>query len=141
MVNFLLKGTVVKLDSWFRRGLSVVRWKHVDAVTRKSEDTQSASEVPEEKTELCFERPLGDTELSYYLPSRGDGVNDMCVFKFKSFTREYSLTSRYLQLGCRLNPSLIERNRVCLIWAILRLCHPLLASNVRMNDYNDVRFG
>lgn len=25
------------------------------------------------------ERKLGDSELSYYLPSRADGVNDMCV--------------------------------------------------------------
>lgn len=28
---------------------------------------------------LTFERKLGDTELSYFLPSRADGVNDMCV--------------------------------------------------------------
>ena len=26
-----------------------------------------------------FERRMGDTELSYYLPSRADGVNDMYV--------------------------------------------------------------
>lgn len=25
-----------------------------------------------------FERRMGDSELSYYLPSRADGVNDMC---------------------------------------------------------------
>ena len=29
--------------------------------------------------DLEFERPLGETELSYFLPSREDGVNDMCV--------------------------------------------------------------
>lgn len=26
-----------------------------------------------------LERNLGETETSYYLPSREDGVNDMCV--------------------------------------------------------------
>lgn len=28
-----------------------------------------------------FERPLGDTEISYFLPSRESGVNDMHVPK------------------------------------------------------------
>ena len=28
---------------------------------------------------VCFERRMGDTELSYFLPSRQSGVNDMCV--------------------------------------------------------------
>ena len=30
--------------------------------------------------EARYERKMGDTELSYYLPSRANGVNDMCVF-------------------------------------------------------------
>lgn len=30
-----------------------------------------------------FERRMGDTELSYYLPSRADGVNDMYVHNKK----------------------------------------------------------
>lgn len=28
---------------------------------------------------LVFERRMGNTEVSYYLPSRADGVNDMSV--------------------------------------------------------------
>ncbi|KAF8735009.1 hypothetical protein AX14_002919 [Amanita brunnescens Koide BX004] len=121
MATFLFKGTIVKLDSWLRKGRNIIRWKHVDAVPpRQSEESLSTSV----QQELRFERQLGDTELSYYLPSRGDGVNDM-----------------YLQLGCQINPALIVRDRVCLVWAIMRLRHPLLASTVRMNDYHDVRFG
>jgi hypothetical protein len=34
---------------------------------------------PEKVTDgtIHYERPLGDSELSYYLPSRASGVNDM----------------------------------------------------------------
>ena len=28
------------------------------------------------------DRSLSENELSYYLPSRADGVNDMCVFRY-----------------------------------------------------------
>lgn len=77
MATFLFKGTVLKLDSWIRKSRSFIRWKHVDAVPRQSEESLS---TPVQQ-ELSFERHLGDTELSYYLPSRGDGVNDMWVFK------------------------------------------------------------
>lgn len=31
---------------------------------------------------LVYERPMGDSEQSYFLPSRADGVNDMCVIVF-----------------------------------------------------------
>ncbi|KAF8882687.1 hypothetical protein BD779DRAFT_1612410 [Infundibulicybe gibba] len=70
-----------------------------------------------------FERRLGDTELSYFLPSRESGVNDM-----------------YLHLGCRVPAHLVQNYRVGLIWAILRLRHPLLASQVKMHDHADVKF-
>ncbi|KAF8913145.1 hypothetical protein CPB84DRAFT_1812064 [Gymnopilus junonius] len=69
------------------------------------------------------ERQLGETEVSYFLPSRESGVNDM-----------------YLHLGCRAPSHLVERPRVSVVWAILRVRHPLLASRVRMNDYNDITF-
>ncbi|PFH49814.1 hypothetical protein AMATHDRAFT_146728 [Amanita thiersii Skay4041] len=72
---------------------------------------------------MYLERRMGDTELSYYLPSRGDGVNDM-----------------YLHLGCRTHPLNVARARVCLVWAILRLKHPLLASKVYTHDYDHVNF-
>ncbi|RDB28633.1 hypothetical protein Hypma_015825 [Hypsizygus marmoreus] len=69
------------------------------------------------------ERAMGDTELSYFLPSRESGVNDM-----------------YLHLGCRAPLRLVEHERVRLVWAILRTRHPLLASSVEMHTYDDVRF-
>lgn len=47
---------------------------------------------------------------------------------------------RYLHLGFRSPTHLVERGRVSLVWAIMRLRHPLLASKVNMNDYDDVRF-
>lgn len=74
-------------------------------------------------TPALFERRLGDTETSYYLPSRGEGVNDM-----------------YVHLGCKAPSHLMERERVALAWAILRVRHPLLASKVVMHDYTDIRF-
>jgi len=70
-----------------------------------------------------FQRQLGDSELSYYLPSRESGVNDM-----------------YLHLGFRASGYLVRRSRVSLVWAILRVRHPLLASKIEMYDYNDIRF-
>ncbi|KAF8685418.1 hypothetical protein RHS04_00455 [Rhizoctonia solani] len=60
-----------------------------------------------------FSRDLGCNELSYFLPSRADGVNDM-----------------YLHLGFQAPPELISPQRVHAIWAIQRLRHPLLASRV-----------
>ncbi|KDR85482.1 hypothetical protein GALMADRAFT_218579 [Galerina marginata CBS 339.88] len=69
------------------------------------------------------ERKLGETETSYFLPSRESGVNDM-----------------YLHLGCRAPAHLVERQRVSLVWAIMRMKHPLLASKVQMNSYEDIVF-
>ncbi|KAF7981093.1 hypothetical protein HWV62_34793 [Athelia sp. TMB] len=68
-------------------------------------------------------RQLGESEISYYLPSRGDGVNDM-----------------YLHLGFRAPPHLVSRERVRAVWSTLRARHPLLASRVVMRGYDDVRF-
>ena len=47
---------------------------------------------------------------------------------------------RYLHLGFRAQIHLVEQSRVSLLWAIMRLRHPLLASKVKMNDYEDIRF-
>ncbi|PBK76813.1 hypothetical protein ARMSODRAFT_1012034 [Armillaria solidipes] len=69
------------------------------------------------------ERRLGDTEASYFLPSRESGVNDM-----------------YLHLGFNAHARYVRRSRVRLVWAILRVRHPLLASRVQMHDYEDIRF-
>ncbi|KAI5122362.1 hypothetical protein M0805_004120 [Coniferiporia weirii] len=64
---------------------------------------------------LVFERTMGDTEASYYLPSRADGVNDM-----------------YLRLGFRAPSRLFAAARVRAAWAYMRLMHPPLAAHVRM---------
>ncbi|KAL1741192.1 hypothetical protein HDZ31DRAFT_45962 [Schizophyllum fasciatum] len=69
------------------------------------------------------QRQLSDTEASYFLPARANGVNDM-----------------YLHLGFNAPAALVRRSRVRLVWAILRLRHPLLASRVDMRDYEDIRF-
>ncbi|KAK0481727.1 hypothetical protein IW261DRAFT_1550776 [Armillaria novae-zelandiae] len=69
------------------------------------------------------ERRLGDTEASYFLPSRESGVNDM-----------------YLHLGFNAPTQYVRRSRVRLVWAILRVRHPLLASRVQVHDYDDIRF-
>ncbi|KAF9454147.1 hypothetical protein P691DRAFT_718074 [Macrolepiota fuliginosa MF-IS2] len=69
------------------------------------------------------ERRLGDTEASYYLPSRESGVNDM-----------------YLHLGFNALPRQLCRDRVHLVWAILRARHPLLGARIEMHGYDDIRF-
>ena len=37
----------------------------------------SAPPLDDDRPEVCYERKMGDSELSYYLPSRANGVNDM----------------------------------------------------------------
>ncbi|KAF7307351.1 hypothetical protein MIND_00529100 [Mycena indigotica] len=86
-------------------------------------DSQSSDDTLVGRQNHALERQLGDTEASYFLPSRESGVNDM-----------------YLHLGFRTNVSTMARARVALVWAILRLRHPLLAAKVDMLDYNDIRF-
>ncbi|KAJ8702249.1 hypothetical protein PTI98_000985 [Pleurotus ostreatus] len=68
-------------------------------------------------------RPLSDSESSYFLPSRENGVNDM-----------------YLHIGFRAPKGLARRERAALVWTILRMRHPLLMSNVEMRDYDDIQF-
>ncbi|KAI0830500.1 hypothetical protein BC628DRAFT_1407988 [Trametes gibbosa] len=70
-----------------------------------------------------YERKMGETELSYFLPSRQTGVNDM-----------------YLHLGFRAPERVAQRARLCTVWAILRLRHPMLCARADMRDYGDVRF-
>jgi len=90
------------------------------AVTKKQ---HLAAMDNSQETPLRYERKMGDTELSYYLPSRQTGVNDM-----------------YLHLGFRGPEHLVAPVRVRTVWAILRLRHPLLCASVEMHAYDDVRF-
>ncbi|KZT30818.1 hypothetical protein NEOLEDRAFT_1144356 [Neolentinus lepideus HHB14362 ss-1] len=72
-----------------------------------------------------YERKLGDSETSYFLPSRASGVNDM-----------------YLHLGFKAPEHLATRARVSAVWAIMRVRHPFLAARVKMQEgvYDDIRF-
>ncbi|KAJ8523385.1 hypothetical protein ONZ45_g174 [Pleurotus djamor] len=94
---------------------------HLDA-SLGSSDVHTDAPVPS-RSKTSFERCMGDSELSYYLPSRESGVNDM-----------------YLHIGFKAPQSIATSARVNLVWTILRNRHPLLASVVRMNDYDDVKF-
>ncbi|KAF8600440.1 hypothetical protein BDV93DRAFT_538724 [Ceratobasidium sp. AG-I] len=62
---------------------------------------------------ICRYTRRGSSELSYFLPSRGDGVNDM-----------------YVHLGFRAPKELLERDRLQAIWAIERARHPLLSARI-----------
>lgn len=95
-----------------------------------------------DQPEVRYERKMGDTELSYYLPSRANGVNDMYVLSLAHMLRltQFILVFRYLHLGFKAPTRLMERERVRVAWAIFRQRHPLLAATVEMHDYDDVRF-
>ncbi|KAF7322184.1 hypothetical protein MKEN_00742800 [Mycena kentingensis (nom. inval.)] len=72
-----------------------------------------------------FRRQLGPNELSYFLPSRAYGLNDM-------FTR----------IVFRAPPELVAPFRVQIAWAIVLLRHTLLASRAHMKpgDYQNAEF-
>ncbi|KAF8317108.1 hypothetical protein DL93DRAFT_2154399 [Clavulina sp. PMI_390] len=60
-----------------------------------------------------LQRSLSPNELSYYLPSRAYGANDMCV-SFEVWAP----------------PELMTTSRLHLAWSILRLRHPLLSCHI-----------
>ncbi|KAH9937281.1 uncharacterized protein B0H18DRAFT_1113137 [Fomitopsis serialis] len=95
----------------------------LDGEEDKTSVDKQSSHVATSSQSAQYERKMGDTELSYFLPSRHTGVNDM-----------------YLHLAFDAPLHLLRRARVCLVWAILRLRHPLLSAKVVMHDYDDVRF-
>lgn len=55
---------------------SVLADFHLDHVSAETE-TDSATGSPHSRRR--YERKMGESELAYYLPSRQNGVNDMCV--------------------------------------------------------------
>ncbi|KAJ7185367.1 hypothetical protein C8R46DRAFT_936763 [Mycena filopes] len=85
--------------------------------------SQPAQEVT--ATMPTYRRNLSPNELSYFLPSRAYGLNDMC-------TRN----------GIHAPPSLISPQRVCIAWAIMRLRHSLMACRIDMaaGCYDDAAF-
>jgi len=100
------------------------------------------SEVKPQDNTWTLERPLGNNETAYFLPSRASGVNDMWAFPNHFFNRDLHSRPfrRYLHLGFLAPEHLVRRARVRMVWAILRVRHPLLASKVVMHDYNDIKF-
>ncbi|KAK7044510.1 hypothetical protein R3P38DRAFT_167336 [Favolaschia claudopus] len=70
-------------------------------------------------------RALSPNELSYFLPSRADGLNDM-----------------FHGIKIHAPPSLISPLRVRIAWAIMRLRHSLLACRVEMplGKYDEAEF-
>ncbi|KAI0328141.1 hypothetical protein GY45DRAFT_1022035 [Cubamyces sp. BRFM 1775] len=87
--------------------------------TALANDMSLAESLPKAR----YQRKMGETELSYFLPSRQIGVNDM-----------------YLHLGFKAPERVAKRSRVCTVWAILRLRHPMLCARAELYDYGDVRF-
>jgi hypothetical protein len=51
------------------------------AVEHEAIDSSSSQETLVDIASNLFERGLGDTELSYFLPSRESGVNDMWAIR------------------------------------------------------------
>ncbi|KAJ7867715.1 hypothetical protein B0H14DRAFT_332534 [Mycena olivaceomarginata] len=87
-----------------------------------------------------YHRTLGPNELSYFLPSRADGVNDMCS-ELHPF-QDISSPTRPDRLIIHAPPSLITPLRVRMAWGILRLRHSLMACRVEMQPgcYDEARF-
>lgn len=47
---------------------------------------------------------------------------------------------RYLHLGFKTSERLVRRTRVCTVWAILRVRHPMLCARVEMRGDDDAWF-
>ena len=87
-------------------------------------------------TSARWETPSSPT--TYHLVPMGLTT---CAFSpFLSLSRTYSFLFRYLHLGFKAPDHAMTRERVRVVWAILRQRHPLLAAAVEMHDYDDVRF-
>ncbi|ORY69307.1 hypothetical protein BCR35DRAFT_269770, partial [Leucosporidium creatinivorum] len=74
-----------------------------------------------------FKRRLGPTEVSYYLGSRGEGV-------------ESGVNDMYLHIGFKARASLMNPERLLDIWTELTSRHGLLAATVEYENVNEVRF-
>ncbi|KAG9019427.1 hypothetical protein FRB90_002579 [Tulasnella sp. 427] len=77
---------------------------------QQQENQTDADVVSQPRT---YERSMGDTELSYYLPSRAEGANDMSIC-----------------VGFNGPRHLFTPRRVLATWALLLLRHPQLAQRV-----------
>lgn len=50
-----------------------------DLVLGQAKPQPTTTPTPDTSGPVSHERKLGDSELSYYLPGRAAGVNDMCA--------------------------------------------------------------
>ncbi|KAF7309740.1 hypothetical protein MIND_00345800 [Mycena indigotica] len=97
----------------------------VSSSVRQSETQQQQQPASVAPTFATYRRALSPNELSYFLPSRAYGLNDM-----------------FIRITLRAPPNLITPHRLHIIWAILRLRHSLMASRVEMKPgaYDDAHF-
>ncbi|BGP12548.1 hypothetical protein JCM10213v2_000465 [Rhodosporidiobolus nylandii] len=86
------------------------------------EDASSDSSLP-----CLYKRRLGPTEMSYYLGSRGEGI-------------EGGVNDMYLHLGFKARADLTAPERILDAWTEVVRRHALLASSVEFVDYYDARF-
>ncbi|KAJ6617549.1 hypothetical protein B0H10DRAFT_1948258 [Mycena sp. CBHHK59/15] len=91
----------------------------MSSLQRPHDSEQAATAQP------VYWRNLSQNELSYFLPSRAYGLNDM-----------------YARFVFRASPALVSPLRLRLAWAIMRLRHTLLACQIEMKPgcYDDARF-
>ena len=81
-----------------------------DTKTEKAPDVAPTLEVSlpppiDIQTEVRYERKMGDSEVSYYLPSRANGVNDMCVLFFFFFHPPMVLRAHLFHSGISISDS------------------------------------
>ncbi|KWU46754.1 hypothetical protein RHOSPDRAFT_14898 [Rhodotorula sp. JG-1b] len=77
--------------------------------------------------ESAESRRLGPTEASYYLGSRGEGI-------------EGGVNDMYLHIGFSAPARIVTKKRVLDVWSQILHGHPLLSATVEFRDYTDIRF-
>ncbi|GAA5955143.1 hypothetical protein JCM8115_001862 [Rhodotorula mucilaginosa] len=77
--------------------------------------------------ESAKSRKLGPTEASYYLGSRGEGI-------------EGGVNDMYLHIGFSAPANFVTKDRVLHVWSQILHRHPLLSATVKFRDYTDIRF-
>ncbi|GAA5875905.1 hypothetical protein JCM16303_004038 [Sporobolomyces ruberrimus] len=80
-----------------------------------------------DSTRDVLKRRMGPTEASYYLGSRGQGL-------------EGGVNDMYLHIGFQAPSHLVTEDRIHKIWKTLLARHTLLWSTVEFRDYRDIHF-
>lgn len=115
------------MDSRPAKGSTLHRVQHfLPTPPYTPEPSLNSSPPKDESKRLSIEgssRLLSENELSYYLPSRADGVNDM-----------------YLHHRLNVPAHFMAKDRLLHLWAYQLLRHPLLAARLESSSYEQVRF-